>query len=425
MPEIMQDMQKNSGTIVEKCLYLLSTGVVNPGQGGGGLFNYQVIGHFITKGYHVEFISVADKEFIAKHSLKPEYVGYRISLDNPGIPKEVIMSRLKINMFYSTKSVRFRMERKGLITKILIFGDNGRWLRKISDIDGISAHLILGDLASLRHFEGLRSIDKEFQMLGVSIKRAIVGYMRYLQARLHERLLFDRIKKIKGLSVSTLSPYEYYLIKKQLPYVTLTRWFTPYHENMKPININQDNLNGAIKLLMIGDMHTTASTLILKALGDFMTKYNTMPGLPMLEFHFVGSTSESSRMKLEYNKSEAIDMIFHDYCNELDDYFHMCDALVAIGDYRCGIRTRIITAFSYGIPVIASSAFSYGLIDPVDKVHWLLCNGSNELTSIIIKFASREIDLRRIGAAGRLLWERNYNPLINMLDLECKIPDIT
>ena len=396
----------------KKTLHLFSQGTINPIQGGSGLFNFQIAEYFISNDYKFCFYTNAAKDFLGDHQLSHSEIAQLISDNNPLVNYETVLNNLHISSLseFSAESFSSLLD-KANDQKIIIFSNS--WLYYQKYFQNIACLVILSDLASLRHAEVISNCLSKVSLRLSTFLLLWHHLINFFQAKFKEYLLFKNLR-FSNNTVSTFSPYEYFLIKKHIPNITLTRWFTPYHAiNSSPRIINV-RLNKTLRFLLVGDMNSTASWSIVLSVLELVKAINSLPSDYAFEFHFVGKASLQSEGIFCKVNTANIKYFFHGQVDTLTPFFTLCDIYLAIGDYRCGIRTRIITAFSYGIPVIASTSFSYGLIDPVDKYNWLLINDNNELVKILTQILDNQINLSKIGQAGRELWERCYNPKINI-----------
>ena len=95
-------------------------------------------------------------------------------------------------------------------------------------------------------------------------------------------------------------------------------------------------------------------------------------------------------------------------------YFTSQYPWIDISDYPVGIRTRILTSLSYGLPCIAHISSSLGLHRLKHGENILFCHDTLSFVECVENLMHIKGLPEKIGKNSRDLWLKNYNPLINV-----------
>lgn len=434
---------------MSKILYL-TTGAISKKQGGSGLFNYQVIEYFFKKNHDLTLGIWSENKFFSKFDSK-KYFKQILERNNSEERNKDESGSIKLKVFNSKSqlddkcniklSKRFRFVSKLFpyfisskelqlkyklldslhqdpYDRVLIFGDFG-WI--IASLFFSKKGLIIfGDSRELKHFELFISnfkflFSKNFKIkhLKSTLSSFLVFINLYLQSIFFIKLIkYSKRKLQNNLKLSTLSPFEKYFYNLRGLDIGLTKYFTPEPEELNKVNIKREGFN----IIHVGDLRTTASKLMvskmIKILNDFEKIYKDN-----ITINLVGHFNENSEK--EFQKiSKNIKVNFLGNIENIQDIYSANDVFFAPMNYHVGIRTRIISALSNSVPVIAHKSSGYGLIDAINDRDLFLCDDHNDFVQKLYLLAKNPDISCKLSQKGRILWEKSYNPKYNLPLLE-------
>ena len=103
-------------------------------------------------------------------------------------------------------------------------------------------------------------------------------------------------------------------------------------------------------------------------------------------------------------------MTFCGHSDDPSDEFLSADALVVPTPIKLGTRVRILTAFSYGCPVVAHEANALGIPELAARRNVLLGSSADELADAIVRVTGDDVLRRRLEDGGRTTFERWFAP---------------
>lgn len=128
-----------------------------------------------------------------------------------------------------------------------------------------------------------------------------------------------------------------------------------------------------------------------------------------IEFKFVGRYK-----KKEQSYYDKIKFIYTGYLEDLSKAFNNSDIFLYLKKYSVGTRTRILTAMSYGMPIIADVSVKLGLYRLKNKFNIFLIRDLNDFSEIIDDLIANPKILKKISINARRTWEKYYNPKKNV-----------
>ena len=431
---------------MSKILYL-TLGAISKKQGGSGLFNYQVIEYFFKRKHDLTLAfwsendfwwSKFDSEKYFKQILENNFseiknksqagsinlksFNDKSQLDNKSninFPKKLKLFSKLFPYFVSSKELKLKYAilnnlHKDSYDRVLIFGDFG-WI--IASLFFSKKGLIIfGDSKELKYFELfvynfklLFSKSLKIKYLKSTISSFLVFINLYVQSIFVINLIrYAKRKKKNNLKISTLSPFEKYFYKLRGLDISLTKYFTPKPNEFSNLNKKRSGFN----IIHIGDLRTTASSLMInemiKILNDFENICNDK-----ITLNLVGHFDDNSQKKFR-KISKNIKVNFLGNIENIQDLYYLNDVFLAPMNYHVGIRTRIISALSNSIPVIAHKSSGYGLIEVVNERDLFFCDGHNDFVQKLYLMYKNPNVLKKLSKNGQKLWENSYNPKFNL-----------
>jgi hypothetical protein len=165
---------------------------------------------------------------------------------------------------------------------------------------------------------------------------------------------------------------------------------------------------GILKILHVGDLRSSFGS----SFHDYLYKI-LIPVLKNIKFQFEINLVGKYNYKID-DLPKNVKINYLGFQEKIDNFFDKNDLYFLASDYPVGIRTRVITASAYGIPVLINKTPLNGLIHYKHNLNCLIFINSKDLKHIFEQIINKKIDLNNIGINGRKLWETYYNPSINV-----------
>jgi len=403
-------------------LAFFSTGVTDPSQGGSGMFNYLMLKHLLEQGHRVRAYLRVDPDF-AKRTMTLEYLA---ELERMGLERFFVVTDEKPG---GSSSVRdFLLANHQAASCAQIVRDAQEYL---SGVDGcisldLGWALALGrtaipSLCILGDPVGPRLAHTPVPALGDAAAEHRLAASWHRIAQDLESVTVEVLSTLNPSTVlGCLSPAEARAVSVPgLVECRHVRWFTmPPRAVRDPAAVRMGR-NDRLSILHVGDLATTASRNMLA-----YWRNEVLPALGRLPFpieiRMVGRLNPDSRIE---GAPDNVSIVYPGHVADLTDEFLNADLYLSLMHYPVGIRTRVITALSYGIPVIADPSITFGLPELRHGEHLFYAPSGAVLADQLRRAHERPEDMTRIGAAGRAAWEHWYNPAINLPALTAHILD--
>jgi glycosyltransferase involved in cell wall biosynthesis len=169
------------------------------------------------------------------------------------------------------------------------------------------------------------------------------------------------------------------------------------------------------KILMIGDIGTTSTSSGIK---EFLNK--TIPilekqiGATGFEIHMVGGGTPSADIAYDLNKSY---IKIRGRISPADGEFLSSDALLVPTPITLGIRVRIISAFSFGCPVVAHKANAAGIPELSHENNSLLADSGEGLGKELVRLLKDSDLKRKLEENGRLTYEKYFSERVAAMQI--------
>lgn len=406
-----------------RSIAFFSTGVPDPSQGGSGMFNYLVLKHLLQQGYRTRAYLRVNLEFV-KRTLTPEYLA---ELEGMGLERFFVVTGEQPGPNPSPRDFLLANHQAASCAKIVgdirdyLAGVDGcisldlGWAMALGRTD-VPSLCVLGDPV------GPRLAHSPVPSTG---NPAAENQLAAHWHRLAQTLEGVTVDLLSGLNPTTvigcLSPAETRAVTVPgLLECRHVRWFTipPRLTRDPAAPRTEPKERGRLSILHVGDLATTASRNMLAYWHS-----EVLPALARLPFEveirMVGRLNPDSRLG---NPPANVSIVYPGHVADLTDEFLQADLYLSLMHYPVGIRTRVITALSYGIPVIADPSIAFGLPDLRHREHLFYVPSAESLARQLLEIYEQPGEAARVGAAGRTAWERWYNPEINLPALVAQVP---
>lgn len=166
-------------------------------------------------------------------------------------------------------------------------------------------------------------------------------------------------------------------------------------------------LSGKRRVLFIGDMGTTSTSSGLRSLvNTVLPRLRSEFGEDGFEVRLVGGGSPPEDLAPALQK-RCVRMLGR--VVPADPEFLAADLIIVPTNIPLGIRVRVITAWSFGCPVVAHRANASGIPEMRDGDNSLLADTDNELADCVVDALQDEALLKRLSRGGREMFEKCFS----------------
>ncbi|MEX5216603.1 MAG: glycosyltransferase family 4 protein [Nitrospira sp.] len=165
--------------------------------------------------------------------------------------------------------------------------------------------------------------------------------------------------------------------------------------------------SGTYRLLLVGDLGTTSTSSGLRAVAETV--------LPRLVSEFGEDGFELRLLGGGVPPSDIAERLRKPYVRLLgrvvpaDPEFLSADVIIVPTNIPLGIRVRIITAWSFGCPVIAHRANAAGIPEMRHEENALLADTDAQLGEAVVRVLRDRALLRRLSFGGRGTYEKCFS----------------
>ena len=187
----------------------------------------------------------------------------------------------------------------------------------------------------------------------------------------------------------------------------------PVVDQLNPIGAKKyqercQDTSGKIKLriLMVGNLSSTANLSGLYPFADeILPKLQDHFDIQRLEIHLVGRGTLPEVLRKRLSNPFVV---FRGYVEDLAEEFYSSDIFLAPMDYKVGIRSRILTALSFGVCVVSHDSSALGIPELKHGENCLLGSNPQELAEHLL-MALRSGQLRaRLAVNARRTYEKYF-----------------
>ena len=160
--------------------------------------------------------------------------------------------------------------------------------------------------------------------------------------------------------------------------------------------------NQKFVVLQVGSLWTTASQMMRITACDVL---GALSGLAFdVDIIIVGK-----KIGKEKNSSKnGLNIKYLGHIQNLDQVFGHADVFLAPMQYPVGLRVRVITALSYGMPVIADRSLSAAFPVLISGKDIFYFDTAEDIADILQTFKNNEEKLVRAKRDARVAWEAHY-----------------
>lgn len=386
-----------------------SSGLPDPEQGGSGIFNWLVLDYLLRKGYEVHAwfridIRSAGMYFDDKHLRQLAYRGLKYTL----VEEDTAAARFAFGKDLLLKAAGYAAAEREInkIRPILkdcvgaLALDMG-WGFALAQAD-IPTVCILADPFEQR-------LRHQQLLAGFSLNLLNPTYWKLWAQLLSLSSAYSALARLVGnkLVLASFSPYHAKEFSKRGLRCRHFHWFTP-EVVARP---KAPKLATKMTCLHVGSLYTSASRNMLHYWDRELLPSLDKTGI-QIEIRFVGKVERRL-----ISKWRNIQLTFIGHSPALDDEFINAHLFLSPMKYPIGVRTRVLTALSYGVPVLADPSTSCGLPELTNGRDILYGETPNDIVRTIETLYRRPALLEEIGRSGRMTWEKYYTPEKNIMTL--------
>ena len=381
-----------------------SVGLPDPTQGGSGIFNYLVPKYLLERGVSVRawfrypdwFAGAARPQYLEeleRLGLEAEHAVATPSPDAFGLGliernHQVVLCREIVER-----------ERAALESADAVISLDLGWALALAPVD--RPHVaVLGDPQERHLAEGFR-LDVRSR---ASWRRWLqVQSLRGVWRRLRPQLeAYDGERRVLG----HWSPHHAAELRTVGIACRHLQWFTP---DPGPVE-RHPSRDGALVMLHVGALGTTASRRMLAYWRDAL--FPAFATLPFeLEIRLVGAGGDDLA---GYAQPPNVRLRLLGQLDDVTGEFARAAVFFTPMKHRTGIRTRVVTALSHAVPVIADETTTLGLPELVDGRDVVYASDAAAVYAALERMHDEPDWAEAIGAAGRATWERHFDPAQNI-----------
>jgi len=166
---------------------------------------------------------------------------------------------------------------------------------------------------------------------------------------------------------------------------------------------------GTWRILHIGHLNGTATLAGIQLLVEGVLPQLLKKVAPdALEIHLVGGKLDSVPSELR-RKFDHPSIRLRGQITPPDEEFHKASILIVPTPIELGIRVRIITGFSFGVPIVAHVANKAGIPELIDGENCLLASDSAGLAAACLRLRA-DADLQaRLRSGARATFEKYFS----------------
>jgi glycosyltransferase involved in cell wall biosynthesis len=452
----------DSASLMMKHLLFLSQGVVSSLQGGSGVFNHYLLRHLycqddlsysavfaVSSVWWNSYDCTLDFDPCFQDGLASTFSSNKnhayLFIDNPALLGAIPISAKEISDLRKLVKILGPLASwQGVLARYLFLRSFPRitscnvlihadwsWtvLASYLNLNGIA---IIGDPPNdvawdrvTCHFSYLRREPSISSLRQIAID--IRSFLRLdFATRKSLRLITGNrpyaLDSPSHLALATLCPYHSMQYKARGFNFAVIPWFSPSGPKLAP-TVTSSSIQSAdtLRILHLGDLRSSASLSSiyqLVAIIRYLTNYSQDIALD-IEFLMVGHSSHAAERLLrgEASSIAGIKINFLGICPDLYSIMESSDIMIAPMNKRSGIRTRVLTAFGSGLPVVAHSSCSFNIPYAIDGCHWLLASTPSQFSSAIIKLSLLPGLRRRLASNALDLWQSQFSPSKNVKTL--------
>lgn len=390
---------------MDKRIAIITSSLPNTFHGGGALTSYGVVKSFIRNNFNIYIITW--KLDLEKESKTIKH------LENMGVNIYVLAEtkKQKLRNVFGMVSGYFPhalhgKEIKNILKKIkpnILFMYHWEALAGVYKIKDIPKIGIVGDPFNLPQLYRIK-FDSKWNIFNKR-KRILKNFLLRIYGKKKRKIM---VNLLNSCDISGAFAYHHSKMLKEWGAKECSYFQTPVPDPF--INkVRKENLPNKLKILLLGHLKGIATLSGL----EFFAK-NLLPTLKKdmgsnnFEVHIVGGyfNDMPDKLKLLLNHQE---IKIRGHISPIDDEFLSSHLLLVPTPIELGIRVRIITSFSFGLPVVAHYANAKGIPELKNGENSLLADNGKDLVNHIVNIYKDNNLREKLIKNGRKTYEESFS----------------
>lgn len=399
----------------------ISEGVPYPGGSGGQFVTWSLINYLAEHGCKVRLCSLVPKSEVERWEMNEQKhmdVLRRICSDVSLIGFESFLSSrsrlwdkiLGIPSYLSDYSQFYPHEfaKKNIVNfiekdkpDVLYIFDTGPMIA-LSDYKKVPRMVVPGDplFEVLKYRLGSLTFKERLQ------PKNILRWLRYLfMRRKLEKLVVDKLRSYEWVGIygdqhaKWLSRNDVDCHSLSIPVMAPSKKISPIlaKESSRPVSI-----------LIFGRQNSTAGRTGVKLLvQEILPLLRKKVGRDHYKIHIAGAGGLPPVFMQATNKANCI---IHGEVNDISNVFINSDIFLETSTYPVGVRTRIVTALSFGMCIVACSQSKMGISQLVHGENCLLGDSGRQIVDNLVKCINNPTLCEKLRANALKTYESSFSP---------------
>ena len=369
---------------------LMITQIYPSGATGTSVKTRNTIEYFLKLGYSVDVCCIYHKSMIKNSFVAPKLHIYYVNAE--------VVYRFALRYIMMALSLLFSL--KPLRVNKLYNGNLNLLIRKLCKknsydyilFDGFST-LQYADTVNRKHIyiDDEDITDLMLQRLSKTSNFVLKFFYvsEYIKCRLYEKKYLQRVGQIWAISPNTLSRLKTLSTSKTL----LMPTYVPIHENAFRLNSRTIVFTG---LLSWPENVNGLKWFLETCWGRILSE------IPDTKLFVVGQLADNHF--IEY-LSKYSNVLYLGYVNNLADVYTQSALAIAPILINCGIKVKILTYLSYGMPIVSTPQSTWGLT----TTQGICIANQSQFTQKIIELLHSSTKRQRLSRESRLNIQTNHS----------------
>lgn len=383
-------------------------------HGGGAITAYSILSILCNQSDFVTFVVLGSEDEEKLQKFKDTFDVYHKNYDILFCGFELKNSNNKyIDLLFPTRNKLFKFWSKStqikyILEKIspdLVCAYHWEALASIIEFNNCPKAVFVGDPMHLPFlFRGIYIAESNSKF---SLSYIVHKYIEFTSVHLmkkYMKLLLNQANFCGAFAAHHVNDFNN-LLNSRLCKYTRTPTPDPYlnFSNEKP-------QNKKLKIMHIGHLKGIATLYGIRDIANIILPIlDKSIGGDNYELHIVGGYFDQLDVKLKKVLLEHKSVIIRGQVSPSDIEFITSDLLIVPTSIELGIRVRIITAFSFGLPVVAHIANKKGIPELEHEFNCMIGNSPTQLAENITNLYRNPSLLKKIRVESRNTYLNNFS----------------
>lgn len=383
-------------------------------HGGGAITAYSILSILCNKSDYVYFV-VLDNPNITKienfkSTFDKNHTNYEFIFCNINFNSK---KNLFLDLLFPSKSKLFKSWKESKKINLILSNLNldfvfaYHWEALASIIEFKNCHkiVLVGDPMHLPFlFRGLYISENKSKF---SLTYLVHKYIELTSVRLMKRYM--KILLNQGQFCGAFAAHHTYDLNKITKRNNCKYVHTPTPDPLSEVK-NIKTKNNKFKIMHIGHLKGIATLYGVRDIAySILPIIDKIIGSDNYELHIVGGYFDELDIDIKNILKSHKSVIIRGQVSPSDLEFLTSDLLIVPTSIELGIRVRIITAFSFGLTVVAHRANQKGIPELENEVNCILGDNPIELAEGIIKLYQDQDLIKKISIESRNTYEKYFS----------------